>query len=504
MAEDGRVCRSGKFIHDFDVWEVPVKNCFDGGNMAVSGALVRVDSRPNDETLAKWMGADRFGRNQELVALLSLIDDIEGGYSLLVDAPWGDGKTVLVRQAKLLLDHLSFPKGDDLESVRRLLDEGGVFSGVNLKHRYVSVYYSAWDNECYGNPLASLTASIAEQIKGVCVNDSTPVDTKERVQQIVSAVGKLLEIIPQTSVLGGAISAASTLGEALETHPSEYFSNLQQRRQLEQELSRAIVEALPDEESKLVLFVDELDRCAPSFAITVLREIKSLFYNDRVLIVLSADVSELANALSGRYGTEYHAEEYLSRFYDTKMCLSRPRPEMMRGGYNPQREAGTLINDLIGGKRLTIRQAEQYLQELDRYTEGLSVPSDGGIISFFFLDLAPVLLLMKQVDDGLFRVVTQDYDGEKLLTFVSGCEEVMYLYDRYAALFVGSTEEDAEGPLSDRKRKAIIDFLSCALATSFSSKDSDVWRESYTKLSHSHLFLGGYSGLAQYSSRLLT
>ncbi len=75
----------------------------------------------------------------------------------------------------------------------------------------------------------------------------------------------------------------------------------------------------------LVIIVDELDRCRPSYAIDVLETIKHFFSVPGVVFVISADWSQLANIVRHRYGIGSDADAYLRRFVD--LTFSLPMPE---------------------------------------------------------------------------------------------------------------------------------------------------------------------------------
>lgn len=66
----------------------------------------------------------------------------------------------------------------------------------------------------------------------------------------------------------------------------------------------------------LVFFVDELDRCRPTFAIEMLERIKHLFDVPNIVFVLSVDKSQLEASTAAVYGEKINAPEYLRRFID--------------------------------------------------------------------------------------------------------------------------------------------------------------------------------------------
>ena len=78
--------------------------------------------------------------------------------------------------------------------------------------------------------------------------------------------------------------------------------------------------------TRIVLFIDELDRCRPTFAIETLEQIKHIFETKNMIFVLSLDKEQLANAIGTIYGANYNANGYLSRFFDLEFSLKNVRP----------------------------------------------------------------------------------------------------------------------------------------------------------------------------------
>ncbi|HEY8907512.1 MAG TPA: P-loop NTPase fold protein, partial [Rhodoferax sp.] len=67
---------------------------------------------------------------------------------------------------------------------------------------------------------------------------------------------------------------------------------------------------------KLIFFIDELDRCRPTFAIEMLERIKHLFDVPNIIFVLSVDKGQLEASTAAIYGQQIDAREYLRRFID--------------------------------------------------------------------------------------------------------------------------------------------------------------------------------------------
>ena len=80
-----------------------------------------------------------------------------------------------------------------------------------------------------------------------------------------------------------------------------------------------------DQEKQLIVFVDELDRCRPDYAVQMLERIKHFFAIDNIIFVLSIDKKVLCKSIKAVYGgLEIDTEAYLRRFIDLEFDLPEP------------------------------------------------------------------------------------------------------------------------------------------------------------------------------------
>jgi hypothetical protein len=71
----------------------------------------------------------------------------------------------------------------------------------------------------------------------------------------------------------------------------------------------------------IVIVVDELDRCRPDYAPSVLEMIKHFFSVPKVHFVLGINACALQNSVKARYGAEIDAENYLRKFIHVSFSL---------------------------------------------------------------------------------------------------------------------------------------------------------------------------------------
>lgn len=67
-------------------------------------------------------------------------------------------------------------------------------------------------------------------------------------------------------------------------------------------------------EKSIIVFIDELDRCRPDFAVSMLEVIKHTFSVEGVKFVLVTNINQLKASINHRYGDSVNAKQYLNKF----------------------------------------------------------------------------------------------------------------------------------------------------------------------------------------------
>ena len=83
-------------------------------------------------------------------------------------------------------------------------------------------------------------------------------------------------------------------------------------------------------ETPFVLFVDELDRCRPDFALNTLEVIKHIFDITNLQIVLVANINQLEASIDHRYGLQGDSSRYLDKFVKFQFSLPFSHGESTR------------------------------------------------------------------------------------------------------------------------------------------------------------------------------
>jgi hypothetical protein len=244
-----------------------------------------------------------------LVEFLSgLISRLSGPFVLALDSPWGTGKTTLIKM---------------LQADLRLKD-------------FECVHFNAWQVDYVTDPLVALVAAVDDIHLSHGDAESKFRSHLQTARKITSAVAKRGAIaVAKAATLGSleldkeyeavaAEVAGGLAGDAVEAFQKEKAALTKFRVEVEkavEQLSKA------GRKSTLIFFIDELDRCRPTFAVEMLERIKHLFDLPNIVFVLSIDKTQLKASTAAVYGSGIDAQEYLRRFIDLEFGLPRPKAE---------------------------------------------------------------------------------------------------------------------------------------------------------------------------------
>jgi hypothetical protein len=84
-------------------------------------------------------------------------------------------------------------------------------------------------------------------------------------------------------------------------------------------------------ELPIVVVIDELDRCRPTYAIKLLEQVKHLLDVPGIFFVFGLHSDQLARAISGVYGQAFSGSDYLKRFINRTYSLQKPDLDRLIG-----------------------------------------------------------------------------------------------------------------------------------------------------------------------------
>lgn len=387
---------------------------------------------------------DDYGRKTVAERVLKLIEQGESNSPLFIDGAWGSGKSEFCYKLFHFLKESNEGKeGDD---------------SSKLMVSYINSFAGDYQN----NPFMLIVQAIYNSL----ITKDASAEDIERVQGILSqgisfakrffAAGfrsTSFKIAPPLTEVEIEINGGDFIDNVKEGIKQEnkkfeeaFFEELESFRQQSEQLisfKRAISEALDGK--KLVLIIDELDRCRPDYALELLENIKHIFDIKGLFIIFSANKSQLGSMIRKKYGYDIDAEEYLEKFYQKEEILSSavPASDSINGAQgiaehlsvfcanlkNQTRNDGgqwtvsevnsyPFVRDILG--TMQTRRLEKVANYLNVYSESIGIPLQNYNEAKIPLIILGVFILVS--NKSLLIGIENEYAQSRLIKFLEQLE----------------------------------------------------------------------------------
>ena len=245
-------------------------------------------------------GRDEFHREQVAERVIKLLQSPIDVSPMLVDGDWGMGKT---------------------EFCHKLMNK---FRDEDTSSTYHLLYVDAFQADHADNPLLTILAGVLSLLPDDTAKQSWRGKVIPVLRFAATTVGKagVAYLFKQNSeVVGdelkkvveeGADKAIDATVLALLKDHEKAEENLQALRTMLAELAS---------EKPMVIFIDELDRCRPDYAVQMLEVIKHTFNVPGLRFVLVTNTKQLKAAINHRYGSQVDAQRYLDKFLKFSFSL---------------------------------------------------------------------------------------------------------------------------------------------------------------------------------------
>ena len=406
--------------------------------------MKKLELKAIEENIIESLENDAIGRNNEVFNFSELLSTLEGPYSVAIDSEWGSGKTFFVKQVKMLLDSLNPQSKVDKETSDKILKKFNLDSELN-EHSgkeddsIYSIYFDAWKNDSDDEPIKSLIYDIMLELN-FKYNFS---DTK-----LTDAGIRALKFL--TPVIGGAVETGSKILDSL--FSEEQLKPFIKKKSFEKEIQNFISELPNERGNKLVIFIDELDRCNPAYAVKLLEQIKHYMEDDRIIFVFSVNINQLQHTIKHYYGNNFNATKYLDRFFDLQVKL--PKANMMK--FYENMGLNNSVNYTINTVCVSIIETFDFsLREIVRLYQNVKVATenfkenmyDSNSQEFLNYCVIPIIIAIDLIDRDLYTNVIEGRNSEPISKVFSNLPE------NFLDNFLLEKDETSEDMNSDKFEK---------------------------------------------------
>lgn len=304
---------------------------------------------------------DKLHREEEVKNLTAMFDIVNNQMVLAVNSQWGTGKTSFLRMWNQYL----------------------------INEEYKTIFFNAWENDYVEDPFIAFVDEIRESI-----NDENKVrGLMEKAKEVSLALFKQMPkmaskiIKEKTGVDSEEIISNDELTKIVADKIDNYNKNKKSVDKFKIELEKIANKEFEENKKPMIIFVDELDRCRPDYAISLLERIKHFFYVQNIVFILGIDKEALSNSIRVIYGEQTDINGYLTRFIDLEYRLkesnSKEYVEYLLDKYDFRKlvenrkfdglmfsaecnftEFQNLIINIITGFKLSLRDIEKFIVEV--------------------------------------------------------------------------------------------------------------------------------------------
>lgn len=245
---------------------------------------------------------DLLGRDKEISVLNQVVRNVKSPLVMSLDSPWGGGKTIFIQ-----LWHQSL-------------------KDANM----ASLYLNAWESDYFDDPMLPLLVQIDQWL----ANTNSDTEKKKEWEMVKEVIPALIKETAITAVRNLGV-AGIEVGEVMDStkerisqesgqHLIDNYRKINESMDKFRESLQNALCCLPSHQYNLIIFIDELDRCNPHYAVKMLERIKHLFNIEGIVFVLAINKDQLAKSFKGVYGPDFDGEGYLKRFIDMDYQLKEP------------------------------------------------------------------------------------------------------------------------------------------------------------------------------------
>ena len=348
---------------------------------------------------------DVLGRCGVVEALAAIIMGTDGAGALMVDAPWGSGKTAYLRMCAAYL----------------------------RSHGVTVVEFNAWTEQYTKRPLLDMVGALSTRLPG---------DISNRIE-------------------AGASELMTLLNAAQPGPPVVSWDDHRRAVATFQESLRAVA----DDQKLLVVIVDELDRCEPDYGIEALADIHHLFSVPGVVVLLGVNGAELCKSIESKYGQGFDSRTYLKRFVDHTIALPLPDQtdlgRFMEALYRSvgidtrvqgEKYTRLILETLAKPEARTLRDLEQLVYRVSLvFTSIPRAPEDAGSTDFRWVweQAAMTLLILREAAPDTYEAFSAGRDDalQAVAVLRAGVDDI--IVQRMAVVLLLVTHKDSRRPPSE-------------------------------------------------------
>lgn len=373
------------------------------------------------DNVVKTFIDDTIGRNVDIYHFMEALNSFDSACSIAINGAWGSGKTFFVKQVKLILDSCASLSASEV-SASEDQEIREVWSKLQKRDRlklqsHICIYYDAWENDQDSDPMLSLIYSIVQN-----VNNAPPLLKKINLTDFAE---KAVSIIDYFTGNNWATLIKLIKDTTKTVTGDDILEDIRKQKSIDSTINEFFKDLIDGNADRLVIIIDELDRCRPDYAVKLLERIKHYCSDERITFVFSINKRELQHTISKYYGNDFDSCRYLDRFFDLQYEL--PPVDMDQyydsiGLIDTTYTVDEVAREVSRMLDLNMRESTRYMNQvrigLYRPTHERNYSFGNGdeySCEFCLMYIAPLVMALKMFDSATYERFISGEDPTQLV-----------------------------------------------------------------------------------------
>lgn len=275
---------------------------------------------------------DKIGRQDIVDKVCGLVDSLQKdqNFCLSLNGAWGSGKSFVLQ----------------------MIEEQ-----LSKKQEYVIIKYDAWENTFYDDPLIAILVCIIDGVdKKLCLVGQYKEKIKTTAKKGLDILTKISsEMETLSSVVKDIQKIIQVFHNPIDMKSTSDFKSYQKLLRETKEVLNEITQKgkYKRKQTKLIILVDEIDRCLPDEQLKILERMHHLFDVKNCAVIVAMNQDCITKTVHAVYGIDGY--EYLRKFFDFTFKV-----EMLTNNY-----IASLFEDFVGKfYKLTKESTNKYDEQL--------------------------------------------------------------------------------------------------------------------------------------------
>lgn len=235
---------------------------------------------------------DKIGREEIVDKICGLVGSLkkDKNFCLAINGAWGSGKSFVL---------------------------GLIEEKLSKKQEYIIIKYDAWENTFYSDPLIAILSCVIDGIEEkLYLVESTEEKVKKAAKTGVNTLAKLSTKIEKLkAVIEGIKTIIKDFHNPIDTAVLGDFKSYQKLLKETKDILNEITQAgeYREKQTKLVILVDEIDRCLPDEQLKILERLHHLFKVNNCAVIVAMNCECVSKTVKKIYDMD--GSEYLRKFF---------------------------------------------------------------------------------------------------------------------------------------------------------------------------------------------